>query len=571
MGWAAGFQAGSQLAQRGLDAYDKARKERLMSEAEKQTPTITEGAYGPDLDANIQELKRLRDRNVGAIGNTGYGYAEQGDEDAIAQYDAQRTAAGSAYDPAIQELERRRGLTQADYSLGSAGPNYATRERALSEQGIVTAMNQAQVYRQLGEPEKAADIENAALGRKLRLTQEDRAISAEERAKADELRQQAEEKRRGLAFTTDQETRKLNLKGAQRTESYASAADNWNKWSTQNPDATFEERIAQGRKLGVDPTVVNAEVTFKQAGDRHDASMRNLNQQFASGKISLEAAQRQAAEIQRNSAFDTTLQRAMASGEPVDIKAIAAQTKPTLDHQMKVAAGVLGMKENEFKAYQLEMQSAVQGAKDYRGLLALHKNDPRFSDGLHYKEDKGPNGEIILTEVDDKTGKATGRSRTYQDSAEAYADLSQEAVDPANLYTWRLGVEAKQATIDATRDKGLTKVKPADITARAKIYTTGTPAPINPATKRPYTPDEALAKARADLLGGTTDVADPVDSLIKRMQGGVNPPPSDAQTAAKQIRSVADIVAPRTPAPAIVPPTDPTTSQERLRGLYLGR
>ena len=143
MGWAAGFQAGSQLAQRGLDAYDKARKERLMSEAEKQTPTITEGAYGPGLEENIQQVMGLRDQALKATG---------GDEAAIARVDAQ-------YNPALQELQRRAGLTQADYSLGSAGPNYETLQRATGQQGLVTAMNQAKVYRQLGEPEKAAQLE----------------------------------------------------------------------------------------------------------------------------------------------------------------------------------------------------------------------------------------------------------------------------------------------------------------------------------------------------------------------------------------------------------------------------
>ena len=143
MGWAAGFQAGSQLAERALSAYEKSRRQGLLAQAEKQTPTITEGAYGPGLEENIQQVIGLRDQALKATG---------GDEAAIARVDAQ-------YNPALQELQRRAGLTQADYSLGSAGPNYETLQRATGQQGLVTAMNQAKVYRQLGEPEKAAQLE----------------------------------------------------------------------------------------------------------------------------------------------------------------------------------------------------------------------------------------------------------------------------------------------------------------------------------------------------------------------------------------------------------------------------
>ena len=143
MGWASGFQAGSQVAQRALDAYEKARKERLMAEAAKQTPSITEGAYGPGLEENIEEVRGLQRQAV---------LATDGSEDAIAKVDAQ-------YNPALAELQRRAALKQADYSLASAGPNYETLQRATGEQGLVTAMNQARVYRELGEPEKAAELE----------------------------------------------------------------------------------------------------------------------------------------------------------------------------------------------------------------------------------------------------------------------------------------------------------------------------------------------------------------------------------------------------------------------------
>jgi len=62
MGWAAGFQSGSAVAQRALDAYDQSKQRRLKTQLgqESERYGVTEGAYGQGLGQNIEQVRALQ-------------------------------------------------------------------------------------------------------------------------------------------------------------------------------------------------------------------------------------------------------------------------------------------------------------------------------------------------------------------------------------------------------------------------------------------------------------------------------------------------------------------------------
>ena len=228
---------------KGLEAIANAKIARDVAKAGNKAPGVTEGAYGSGLQDNIEQVRGLQSQAAQeASYNTG------GSEDAIA-------AAEQQYNPALEELQRRAGLTQADYSVGGS-PNYSSRERAMAEQGLMRSQSEAEAYRKFGMVDKANEVEGLALNRKLQLTQEERALSAEARAQAGETRE-------GKRFTTDQAQRELGLVAQQRTAAEAANMDAFNASVAkldpamqQDPDTLL--RLAKESKLT--PAQINATV-----------------------------------------------------------------------------------------------------------------------------------------------------------------------------------------------------------------------------------------------------------------------------------------------------------------------
>ena len=157
MGWAAGFRAGSDVAQRAMDNYKKEQLEQgLTQEAAKYD--VVEGAAGPELEQNIQQVQGLKQQAI-AGGMTPEMAAQQ-------------------YDPSIAELTRRSGLTQPDFSISQAGRgadgnaiNYATRQEARQAASPLRSEGLASVYRREGDIEGADRLEARALDQQRGLQQ----------------------------------------------------------------------------------------------------------------------------------------------------------------------------------------------------------------------------------------------------------------------------------------------------------------------------------------------------------------------------------------------------------------
>ena len=145
-GLTGGFQSGLQL---GQAVRQRQMEDALAQEAGKYN--VTEGAYGPGLQENIQQLEGLK---------------------------AQDPAQAAAYDQAIGQLTRRQGLAAPDYSVASGATNYGTRQEARQAAAPMRTEGLAGVYRQYGDVAKADELETRAFEQQRAIAKEARDVEA---------------------------------------------------------------------------------------------------------------------------------------------------------------------------------------------------------------------------------------------------------------------------------------------------------------------------------------------------------------------------------------------------------
>lgn len=108
-----------------------------------------------------------------------------------------------------------------------------------------------------------------------------------------------------------------------------------------------------------------------------------------------------------------------------------------------------------------------------------------------------------------------------------------------------------------------TQLSPGEVTNRAKAMVDARER--NPDTNKPYT----LTEAVRFIEGGAVTAADALIDAMRRNAPAAKPAaPGRATPAGQQILGLADVMLPPTPAAA---PGAPTTSRDRMRGLYLGQ
>jgi hypothetical protein len=135
MGWAEGLNAGINLGnviKQGMLQQD------LADEAKKYR--VTEGAYGPELQQNIEQVRALQ---------------------------AQNPEQAAQYEPAIAELTRRQGLTAPDYSSSSGAQNFGTMQEAQRAVNTQRTAGLADVYRGYGMEDKASELQSRAMQQEL--------------------------------------------------------------------------------------------------------------------------------------------------------------------------------------------------------------------------------------------------------------------------------------------------------------------------------------------------------------------------------------------------------------------
>jgi hypothetical protein len=134
MGFASGFQSGFGTVTAAMKArQERELKQRIGQESERYG--VTEGAYGPELGQNIEQLRGLQ---------------------------AQDPGQAAIYEQSIRELTRRQGLTAPDFTIASRSmrpeDTFATREAAEMAAKPMRTQGLARVYREAGEIEKADEL-----------------------------------------------------------------------------------------------------------------------------------------------------------------------------------------------------------------------------------------------------------------------------------------------------------------------------------------------------------------------------------------------------------------------------
>lgn len=216
MSIARGFQASYDVVSKALKSRDEAKlKEQLAQESERYG--VTEGAYGPELQQNIQQLRGLQ---------------------------AQDPAQANAYGQAIQELERRSAMTAPDYSVGSRATNFGTRQEAQQAAAPMRAQGLSNVYRQAGEVVEADELEARALD--------------QQRAIAREAREQARSKQQ-------QTLGDLQINKAQQQADDDARMRGFEAWQSENPTASVAavKEAARAYKLNSNQVL---SVTANMAG-----------------------------------------------------------------------------------------------------------------------------------------------------------------------------------------------------------------------------------------------------------------------------------------------------------------
>lgn len=153
---------------RGLEAIADAKRAQDLARTSARYD-VTEGAYGEGLGQNLQQVIGARDQALEGLG-----------EQATPE---QRQQVLDQYTPAMSELSRRVGLQGPDYSIASGGQNFETRQDARMAAAPLRAEALAGVYRRYGDVERADALEARAL-------EQQRGLSAEQRASAEEIRRQ---------------------------------------------------------------------------------------------------------------------------------------------------------------------------------------------------------------------------------------------------------------------------------------------------------------------------------------------------------------------------------------------
>jgi hypothetical protein len=199
MGFAAGFQVGAQAVERGIKMREEdALKQSLAQEAGRYG--VTEGAYGPGLQENIQQLQSLREQDP---------------------------TQAPAYDQAIAELTRRQGLTAPDFSVASGPTNFATRQEARQAAAPLRTEGLAGVYRQYGDIAKADELEARAF--------------EQQRAIAREARDVERAGRESQEFATRQTETGLRINQLTRTDAEQQRETDFSSYAAENPDMSVKD------------------------------------------------------------------------------------------------------------------------------------------------------------------------------------------------------------------------------------------------------------------------------------------------------------------------------------------
>lgn len=497
--WAKGLAAGLETGYKFGEMYQKGAERRALQEAAQEKPEQFQG-YTPEQGAQLEAA------------------AKSGLYDIGTKMDEQGNFQGYTVTPkASPEMQ---GLVAPEQVSQMYGQRYAGTMGEDQVRGL-RMKRMADVVAEYGDPLRAEQL----------------------RAASSELEHQA--KLRPLQV----EQAELGIKNLRRTDASAEARGNWDKWYSENPNASYTDAFAKAREFGV-----------------------------------------------------------------------------SVDDQFKIASGITGVEEGKFKASQARIKNLLQG-QGLDGLLKSHRESDDLDPGSHFEKTIGKDGRITLNRVDSATGKIIQPNVFTGKEAEVVGYLNKVALDPATIVDYTMAIEKNamenrkgealirhydaatakdQAYGQGLRATNLIDVQKPDGSVtridQSKYMKDGelqlpagyklikaehTAMQMPPALKTRYdelvksdrwerakTADQKITLLEQEGIPpsavGLRSPTDDLIALMKQNQGGtpqsvVRKPLQQATPAGQQLLGLAGELLPPQPIPAAVP----TTSAERMRGLYL--
>ena len=395
MGWAAGFQAGSQVARNALDAYYTAKERKEIEDLNQQTPEDLGYKLSPEQKQYIQGIQNAKD----AEGNPQFQFTERQEPGRVGL---------SISDPRGVYAAQ---LGQETYSPAAMGGSYAgtASGRYTPIPGSELNVAAQQRVRYLGREYGATE-----------LTPE-----AQRTARTQALADIVSKYRPEAGARLGMESQRALMEG-QRAAREAEQADYLK--SRRGVGEEKDQLALDAARLGLDVS----------------------KQGLAKAKLEVATAERAEQDIKNLDDFykEYTLQQATAKeeGRSFSNKDAAAMLRSSglrPELQFKVLGNLTQFREQQLKANAADLKQAVQDNATLPKLVNwFNKSDTLLPGQQYTAETDKKTGAVSLTLVD-KDGTVVEPTKTYKNSNDAFGYLAARAQDPITAVAYSQGLEAK--------------------------------------------------------------------------------------------------------------------------------
>jgi hypothetical protein len=440
MGWAAGFQAGSQVARNALDAYYGAKERSEIEALNQQAPESLGGA-----SLENRELLKNIESAADAQGNPYY-QLDQATPGKFGISVRQESGEYKPVGPGLNIPQQQVKYLGREYKTEDFTPEVqrAARTQALTD--IVSKYRPEAGVRLGLEAQKASDEAEA---RRYAVSQRPMAEQLTQ-AQIDQAKATARTSTVGAATAERGLEKELTLDKAESSlgEAVGTEGFDFNKWvTTQKLPPSVEAQLRER---------VNKNGLAQVAGAAIAADQKYLD-------------------------FEARIAAAEKNGMQINELALAREMGLSAAGKTRYFQGKYGVDDAELKANQKYIENKLGNVKNLEQLRDLHKSDPNFDPGQHFDFAEGPDGKVTVRMYDTKTNEplANVAPRVFKNRDDALASLVAEAkgADSLIAYTatkrktdldegWKVaqtkGEEAKTAYVMAQRDA---------LPAQARVWT----------------------------------------------------------------------------------------------------